>query len=217
MSDHISLARQEIAQGEEHYAKAADHILAAYEDGISYAAIARGLERGETWVRDLANWRRSGLNSPNPQDPAPRTPYAGQYEERVERAGKQALRDPDQRRHAIASLSTEQIEDVISTAQDVAVERVRAQRAEQDVAPKSPTARELMGGERWDPSESWADTLLIRCNRNLRELGAHVQKWGFVLGSMPVEDAYQYIEETERIAAEVRAAVQERLRDRAEV
>ena len=217
MSDHISLAREYIAKGEEFYAKAADEIIAAFDEGAGYAAIARGLSRSETWVRDLAAWRRTGLESPNPQDPGPSTPYAGQYEERMDRAARTALKDPEQRKQVISSLSAEQIEDVIAEAQTVAVERVHAQRAEHDTTPKTPTAGDLMGGERWDPSESWSDTLLIRCNRNLRELSAHVQRWGFVLGSMPVEDAYEYIAETERLAADIRAAVQEQIRDRAGV
>lgn len=130
---------------------------------------------------------------------------------------EKVLRDPEQRKQVIASLSAEQIEEVIAEAQDVAVERVRAQRSEHDVAPKEPTVTDLMGGARWDPSESWMDTLLIRCNRNLRELAAHVEKWGPVLGSMPIDEAYEYINETERLAAEVRVALQEQIRDRAEV
>lgn len=214
MSDHISRAREYIAKGEEFYAKAADEIVAwlAEDPTRTQRQAAAAIGRSQSWIRDIVRWRTSECDPT--QQP---TPFAGQYEERMDRAARTALKDPEQRKQVIASLPPEQIEQVIATAQDVAVERIRAQRAEHDTAPKPPTANDLMGGERWDPSESWADTLLIRCNRNLRELGAHVQKWGFVLGSMPIEDAYEYINETERLAAEVRVAVQEQLRDRAEV
>lgn len=92
MSDRIDRAREYIAKGEEFYAKAADEIVAAFEEGMSFPTIARELGRSVSWVKELAAWRRSGTPGPNSQDPLP-TPFAGQYEERIERAGRQAVRE----------------------------------------------------------------------------------------------------------------------------
>ena len=216
MSDHISLAREYIAKGEEYYAKAANEIAAwlAEDSSRTQRQVADLLGRSAGWVNGLVRWRTSVQDT---EQDSPASPWANTYEERIERAGKQALRDPEQRKQAIASLSSEEIEDVIAEAQTVAVDRVRAQRSEHDTTPKEPTAGDLMGCDRWDPSESWSDTLLIRCNRNLREMAQHVQKWGGVLGSMSTEEAYEYAQETERLAAEVRVIFQEKIRDRAEV
>lgn len=218
MSDHISLAREYIAKGEEFYAKAADEMVAAFNAGMSHKAIAAALGRSHDWVRTLIRWREAnGPAGPNASDPLP-TPFAGQYEERMDRAARTAMKDPEQRRQTIAALSSDQIEDVIATAQDVAVERTRAQRSERDITPKAPTAGALMGGDSWDPSESWADTLVIRVNRNARELDGLIKRAGGLLfGSMPAGEAFEYLAEAERLIAEARAAAHEQMRDQAQV
>jgi hypothetical protein len=75
-----------------------------------------------------------------------------------------------------------------------------------------PTAIDL-GADDFDPSEQWADTLVIGVNRKARELSKHVQAWGFVLGSMPSREALEYLEEGEQLIADLRAAMQERVQD----
>jgi hypothetical protein len=215
VSDHIQLAREYIAKGDEFYAKAAGEIVAAKEERpeLTWAEIGRQLGRDESWVRKLA----TSFRNPARRDDEPFSVDWQSGANTQDVAAARVLKNPEQRKQAITSLTSDQIEEVIAEAQDVAVERVRAQRSEHNAEAKAPTAGDLMDGERWDPSESWADTLLIRCNRNLRELGKHVEKWGFVLGSMKIEDALDYVNETERLAAEVRVVVQAQLRDRAEV
>lgn len=212
MTDHLTRAKEYIAKGDEFYAKAADEIAAWLQEDASrtHEQAAQIVGRGRQWVGTLlaarakcdgqsteVDWR-SGANT---QDVA----------------AARVLRDPEQRRQVIASLPAAEIEALARDTTEVAVERARAQRAEHQTTTNPPTAGDLMGGEKFDPSESWADTLIIRANRNLRELGSHTDRWGLVLGSMPIEEAFEYAQETERLAAEFRAAVQERIRDHAEV
>lgn len=80
-----------------------------------------------------------------------------------------------------------------------------------DIKPE-PTVADL-GADDFDPSESWADTLIIAENRKARELSKHVKAWGFVLGSMPSREALEYLEESEQLIADLRAAMQERVQD----
>lgn len=140
------------------------------------------------------------------------SPFGGESRQqaRDRSTAKSVISNPEQRKQVIASLPPRQLEEVIATAQDVAVERVRAQRAEHNT---TPTVEELMGGDRWDPSESWIDTLVIRVNRNAAEISGHIKKWGLVFGSMPPEEALQWITEAEQKIADVRAAIQERVLD----
>jgi hypothetical protein len=88
VSDHIELAREFIAKGEEFYAKAADEIGAWLAEDLARTQrqAAAALGRSQSWVQRLVTWRTSDSDTHQP------TPFAGEYEERIERAGKQALR-----------------------------------------------------------------------------------------------------------------------------
>ena len=87
-------------------------------------------------------------------------------------AARKILRDPEQRTKVIADLHADEIEAVITDANAAAIDRERAKRAEQQT---EPTVRELMGGDRFDPAEYRADTLIIRTNRNARELASLIK------------------------------------------
>lgn len=124
--------------------------------------------------------------------------------ETAERFVKNLAKAPDSVLEAIQEGATETL-----------VERSRARRAEHQT---ESTVGDLMGDDRFDPAEYWADTLIIRVNRNARELAALTKRAGGLLfGTMPPEDAFDYLHEAERLIAEARAAAQEQVRDRAEV
>lgn len=208
---HIARAKDYIAKGEDYYRKAADEIVSARkaDPAITFRQIANEVGKSAGWVSALVQWRT------NVQDPE-HGPFGGAEENqaRYERQARTALTDPVRRRQAIAELPSEQIEEVIQEANDVAIERLRAKRAEHDTAPKAPTADQLMGAERFDPSESWADADIIRVREKAHTLRRQVEKWGLVLGSMGEEQAFEYLQEAERNIAEVRVALQERMADR---
>jgi hypothetical protein len=209
-TDHLALAKEYIARGDEFYAKAADEIIAARQKDpqLSYREVAERVGKGETWCKDIVRWSTSGRRGDE-------SPFGREGRDKGEMSkARQVLRDPDQRRQVISSLPPEQVEAVIAEANDVAIERVRAKQAEHDVAPKSSTAGDLMGDDRYDPSESWADTFIIRVREKAHSLSRQVGKWGLVLGSMDDEQAFEYLQEAERNIAEIRAALQERMADR---
>lgn len=132
----------------------------------------------------------------------------------AQRHAKTVLSDPEQRERVIGQLAAREVEELARAATEVAVGRSRAQRAEHRT---EPTAGDLMGDDPFDPAADWVDTLVIRVNRNARELSKHVAQKAFVLGSMPLEEAYEYLREAERLIAEVRALVQERVHETTEV
>ena len=217
-TDHLANAREYIAIAEsadaksEAYARAADEIIAWLAEDLTRTQrqVSAALERSQSWVSDLVRWRTSD------RDRDQRTPFSGEQENtaRYERQAKTVLKDPERRQTALAQLPTGQIEEVIQEAHGVVMDRLHAKQAERDTTPKEPTVRDLMGGERFDPSESWADTHIIRVQEKAHFLRRQVEKWGLVLGSLSEEEAFEMLQETERNVAEVRAALQERLRDR---
>lgn len=132
------------------------------------------------------------------------------------RHARRVLRDADADtvREIAKALPTAQLDAVSEAVHEEAVGRARAQRGERDTTAKEPTAGDLMEGEPFDPSASWANTRIISAHSAARKLHGQVEKWGLVLGgSFAEEEAYEMLDETERWIAGVRAAVQERLRD----
>lgn len=211
-TDHLANAREYIAKGDDYYGKAADEILAAQAEDptLGYREIGERIGRSHQWCRRLVQSRTSVTRA---DDEPLVVDWQSGSNKRDEVAAK-VLKDPEQRKQVIASMPAEALDDLQRETTEAVVNRARAQRQEHHT---EPTTSALMGGDRFDPSEAWADTLIIRANRNLRDLARHIEKWGLVLGSMPEDEAYEYMQETERLAAEVRAAVQERIRDGAEV
>jgi len=215
-TDHLANAREYIAIAEasdskrEAYAKAADEIISLFEEGMSYAAISRALNRSDGYAQRLATWRSA--SDTNGTD----LPFGGsdENEARYQRQTNTALKDPERRERALAEMPTAQVEEVIQQAHGVVMDRLHAKRAERDTTPKEPTVRDLMGGERFDPSESWADADIIRVQEKAHLLRRQVEKWGLVLGSLSEEEAFAMLQEAERNIAEVRAALQERMADR---
>ena len=59
--------------------------------------------------------------------------------------------------------------------------------------------------ERWVKAAPYLDALIIRTVENVRLLHRHVEKWGPVLGSMPADMAFEYLQGAEQAAARVRA------------
>lgn len=203
-TDHIAKAKDYMAKGDEFYAKAGAEIAAWLEEDFSrthqQAADLMGVSRKT--IGRLYQMHTSGSRAPE---------WDSGTNVRTEVAEK-ALKDPEQRRQVIASMPTSALDALQQEATEAVVQRARAERSEHrdDTVP---TVRQIEDGDRFNPSEAWADTLIIRANRNLRELSKHVDRFGFVLGSMDREEAFSYMQDTERLAAEVRAAVQEQIRD----
>lgn len=110
----------------------------------------------------------------------------------------------------LAGLDSSALDTIADRATAIAIERIEAKRAEHR---ETSSVGELLEGEDFDPTESWADKYLIRVDRNARLLRHQVERWGFVLGAMSLEEATEHIEAAERDCAEMRAALQERLRD----
>lgn len=205
-TDHLARAKDYIAKGEDYYRKAAEEIVAAIEeDGMTKRAVARELGRGETWVRDLVKWHESAR---------PGAPFGGEDRNRQKREGevRTALKDPERRQRALSELPTAQVEAIAREANEVAYDRAVAARQEKRDTPTQVTPATAGVGD-WNPGESWADKLIMRVHGNARDLARHVQQWGLVLGSMPQDEAFEYLDAAERYVAEVRAALQERLAD----
>jgi len=202
--DYIAIAESADSKREA-YIKAAEEIAAARAEGVSASAVATAIGKSEIEVRRFTDWHKSGYKAA--------TPWLAD-EKATDRAAmshtKATLRkaDQDQIKRIMVELPDEQLSNIASEAGSTLVSRSRAKRAEHHA---EPTAGELMAGEKWDPSESWADTLVIAVNNKVREFGSHVKHWGLVLNTMPTEEAYKYLLEAERTLADARAALQERL------
>lgn len=204
-TDHLARARDYLARGEEFYARAADEIIAAREADptLGYREIGKRLARSEYWARELVKWRTSAM------DTSP-TPFGGEVENtaRYDRQARTALKDPDRRRKALADLDTREVEQVARDAHTEVIGRARAQRREQVT---EPTVGELMGDEQFDPSQVWADALIISVTAAVAKLAARVKREGLILGSLEVEEALADLETAEGRIAEIRAALRERI------
>lgn len=215
MTDHVAKAKDFI-----HIAEAGDSSQAAWiraaqeiklaveQDGLSQRKVAKELGRAASWVATLLGW----YEHDHDHDPfgGPRQDLA-QSKSRA----KKALRDPELRRRVLSELPPAEVEAVIEDANEVALDRVRARRAEHETRP---TTRDLMGSDPFKPDEFWADNVVISINRKARELASLIQRGGgLLLGAMEVEQAFDYLNEAERLIAEARAAAQEMSRDKAGV
>lgn len=204
-TDHLAKARDYLARGEEFYARAADEIIAAQkaDPTLGYREIGARLDRSEKWARMLVRWRTSA------EDPPP-SPFGGEVENgaRYDRQARTALKDPDRRRKALADLDTREVEQVARDAHTEVIGRARAQRREQVT---EPTVGELMGDEQFDPSQVWADALIISVTAAVAKLAARVKREGLILGSLEVEEALADLETAEGRIAEIRAALRERI------
>lgn len=113
-----------------------------------------------------------------------------------------------------------------TVAQQAEVQRVRAEAAEERLSAveaiadhrgehHEPTVKELLGGEPLpDFGAAWADKLVMRVNGNALSLTSLVEREGLVFSpGCDLDAMYDYLLEAERQIADVRAAVQERIRD----
>lgn len=179
-----------------------DRVRQLYE-GRTQREVAEQIGKKKSWVGELLTW--------DFQDPGKPTPWAGpRGTTREASTATKILRDPQTRAKVLAKLDDKDLAAIGAATHDRIMERIRAKRSEHS---SGLTVRELTGGGKFDPDESWADALITRIGVNGRKLKAHVAKWGLVIGSMSDEDALDYLESAERAIAEVRAAVQERIRD----
>lgn len=212
MTDHLARAKDYIAKGEDYYRKAAEEIVAAIEKDptLSHREIGEQLGKHHTWVGRLVQAYTSGAHAHH--EPLAVDWHSGSNKR--DEVARKVLANPVQRREVIQSLDAAGVESIIEEANDVAIERLRSRKAEQDTTEGKPTVRDLTGGDRFDPAEHWADTLIIRVNRNARELQSKIKGAGGLLyGSMSPDEAFQYLHEAEGMIAEARAAAQEQVQD----
>jgi hypothetical protein len=102
-----------------------------------------------------------------------------------------------------------------------AIKREAAKRSPEDRAELArelmaePTVAEIMQGEPLpDFGAAWADKYVVRLDEQAAKLAAHVKREGLVFSPNPdLETLLRMLERTELRIAEVRAAVQERIRD----
>jgi hypothetical protein len=209
---------------------------AVNEHGFSMRAYSRALERSHTVVRKYVRgweiWQEQG-GTTGCSTPLDAVVLAGMSVEQAEATTivaslrgigvAQAGKDAGYRRQSsrVRQEITEDANQLVAAGSSNGDARRRAAarvahremiRINKNDSEPEPTAIDL-GADDFDPSEQWADTLVIGVNRKARELSKHVQAWGFVLGSMPSREALEYLEEGEQLIADLRAAMQERVQD----
>lgn len=118
-----------------------------------------------------------------------------------------ALRDPERVENVLPDLPTRALQELADRADEVVAERRQARASEHQTGV---TGRQVMD---FKPDEYWMDKVTIRANRALREAAYLLEQGGGLFGAMTTEEAYEYWAETERLASEVRVALQERVRD----
>lgn len=79
---------------------------------------------------------------------------------------------------------------------------------------EEPTVQALLNGDDFDPAAAWADKLVLRVHTNVEALTSLIKREGLRFApSTPLPEMLGWLEDTERQVSEVRAAVQERIRD----
>jgi hypothetical protein len=68
ISEHLSLAKRDIAAGETSFRSAAEHIAAAVAAGAIQAEVAKKIGKSQPWVNRLLKWRSSGYIDDGPFD-----------------------------------------------------------------------------------------------------------------------------------------------------
>jgi len=191
--------------------------------------------KSETWVGAVLAW--------NPQVPADETPWAAENARRasttgltkLERSAKTTLRGPASRRKVFKELSPTELIDVRADVEerlDEEAERRKQEKIDRDRAAGKVTMGTVGAEQGEDPedirdslTESWADGLITRVWSRAHALKRHVEKYGLVLGEVSMADSDEEaaaaevkflrdLENAEADIAEVRAALQERVRDR---
>lgn len=208
--------------------------IKAADPKLTQKAIGDLVGKSQRWVADVLKW--DPASKP--------TPHAGARPERepVERARQVLEREPERVAAEIAGALerpevAEQVARNLTGAGLVAVgdatgrvgwERGRAERLEQEARDRGPTVGDVAGrtGETAEQlhdsmSEAWIDVPMVRAIKRVREMHAHMAHWGLVFsgGDTPAGHAEE-VDWLERLLraeadlAEVRAALQERIRDR---
>ncbi len=182
-----------------------DRVQQLYE-GRTQTEVAELIGKSQSWTAKLLRWDYSHANSP---------PWGSGSNKRSEVTAK-ALSDPGKRRALASSLPPEVLASVVADFDEERHAKVEAKRSEHrdDDSIKGIIA----SGESLDDltasiTESWADELIQRVHHNAGKLARHTEKWGLVLGSLTNDEALDMIENAERNVAEIRAALQERVRD----
>jgi len=122
-NQHVTKARDYLAKGDGYYAKAADEIIAARRDGLTFRAIADRVGRSHRACEQLVKWRESGLGP---------TPFAEPHRENREvRRARDMLRrsTPEQIHDVLRDLPPDQVGIIATTAQDVGWEQSDAAQA----------------------------------------------------------------------------------------
>lgn len=103
-TDHLARARDYIAKGDDYHRKAAEEIVAAKEarPELTWVEIGRSLNRSESWVRRLVAARNDFLKT-------------GEFQvsqdsgsNKRDEVARKVLRNPEQRREVIESLTAEE-------------------------------------------------------------------------------------------------------------
>jgi hypothetical protein len=147
VEQRLDLAKDLIEKGEEFYARAADQIIAARkaDPQLGYREIANVVGHGISWCSDLVQWRTSVLD-PERETPAPATPWAGTYEERLDRGTRRTLKD----RPEIAA-------DEIAEA--VATNPIVRRKVEERLMPKTETLTDADEGRRRKDADAYAQEI----------------------------------------------------------
>lgn len=206
MTDHLAKAKDYIAKGDNFYAKAADEIIAWLDEdaGRTHGQAAEKLGKTHSWVGKLVRARTLCDSDITQVD------WGSGSNRRDEIVGK-ALVDPERRREALSSLSSEQVEAVVEDARGVVLDRAGARREEHADTDR----REIR--EEFEPNNLWADNLIVRLHNNALELRGWIQRKGGLLLNMEPRQAVDYLLEAEQLIADARAAAQEQVQDRSEV
>lgn len=221
--EHLELAREDLAIAEsgdskrEAYKRAAEHVAAYIEaTGESNRKVCIAIQTSESKFYKLMAWREAGY----PKGTTPFTMADPDGSKPTDRAAKsharKVLKDSEQREEVIDALDDEALSEVANAATERLYER-QADEADNVTAEDKPTARKLGV----DPAkmhkeliEGWISTHIDRTLRKAQAMHRTMEKEGLRFPENRDEaECRDDLLEIERLVSEVRAAVDERVRD----
>ena len=208
--------------------------IKATDPSLSQTAIGKLIGKGRDWVRGVLGWDAGILASPfagprgENREASTARKVLGERPGDVAPQIAEALKRPEVAEQVARDLSNAELAGVVETASRVGWERGRAKRREADDRDHGPSIGDVAAetGETAEEVqeslvESWADTPTLRACKRVRELHAHVAHYGLVFsggdteeGRLEEPDWLERMLRAEAELAEVRAALQERIRDR---
>lgn len=240
LPDHLARAKEALAIAEsddskrEAYRIAAEEIAAhKKETGEPNTRIAIRLGCDEKKVRVLLSWRERGYDTDSP--------YNEGFEKKEQQRAQishtrrvlrekpaevvpeiaKAMEDPKVAKKVMRQLSDKHIDNMAEAGHGVVVERLEAKRDEENAKlPKKTRVKDLLPDQE-DVEKgpfglltaTWLDQPLSTAHSRMHTIETGMREHGVIFGSMSDEKALEYAEYIERIAAELRVALQERVRD----